>query len=87
MLQKTLRFKASNGQKPAIIKIVSRKTRTTTTHPVWRLLGSRQQGATFDKNRSGAAAGAKRQGAGVPTIIFIKKHYPSARPQTGFLFI
>ena len=65
-------LKASNGKNPARIKKVSQKTRTTTTPPVLAVLVFWQQGATFDKNRAGAAAGATRQGAEVPTIIFIK---------------
>jgi len=52
---------------------LSQKTATTTTGPVWGVIVFQQQEATFDKNRAGAAAGATRHGAGVPTIIFIKK--------------
>ena len=49
------------------------KTRTTTMPPVWGLTVFQQQETFFDQNRAGAAAGATRQGAGVPTIRLTKK--------------
>ena len=60
--------KASENQ-----NVKEKKTQTTTTNPVWGNIVFQQPEATFDKNRARAAAGARGQGAGVPTIISIKK--------------
>ena len=70
-IKKRYVLKATDGKTATRIKILKRKTRFTTTHPVCGHITFQQPETNFDKNHAGAAGRAGGHAPGVPTIIFI----------------